>query len=150
MVCLAFHALHSHILATILWLMITSGRSLLPAELGRPTQVNKSTKHTCDHAYPSSTSQPSERNSIWTMTHSSTKDIKTASAYINNLLLARGLLRDGKPLDFARLARSAQRKDQTSVEVSNSDIVAQVINVVHDMVLRRDVRAYDASGSRSC
>lgn len=84
------------------------------------------------------------------MTHSSTKDIKTASTYINNLLLARGLLRDGKPLDFVRLARSTQRKDQTSVEVSNSDIVAQVINVVHDMILRRDVRACDASGSTSC
>jgi afadin/alpha-actinin-binding protein len=55
-------------------------------------------------------------------------NLKTASAYLNNLLLARGLLRDGKPISFAR----PQKGEET---------MAQIINLVHDMVLRRDVRS---------
>lgn len=47
----------------------------------------------------------------------------TASTYLNNLLLARGLLRNGKPLDFAKPTR---------------DTRAQIINLVHDLLLRRD------------
>lgn len=49
--------------------------------------------------------------------------LHTASTYLNNLLLARGLLRNGKSLDFAKPTR---------------DTRAQVINLVHDLLLRRD------------
>ena len=59
------------------------------------------------------------------------ENLKTASAYINNLLLARGLLRNGDPIEFAR-----PHKAKGGLEVS----MGQIINLVHDMVLRRDVR----------
>ncbi|GAB7356064.1 hypothetical protein MBLNU459_g6681t1 [Dothideomycetes sp. NU459] len=49
--------------------------------------------------------------------------LQTASTYLNNLLLARGLLRNGSPLDFAKPTR---------------DTRAQIINLVHDLLLRRD------------
>lgn len=49
--------------------------------------------------------------------------LHTASTYLNNLLQARGLLRNGKPLDFAKPTREAR---------------AQTINLVHDLLLRRD------------
>ncbi|GAM86485.1 hypothetical protein ANO11243_044990 [Dothideomycetidae sp. 11243] len=47
----------------------------------------------------------------------------TASTYLNNLLLARGLLRNGKAIDFAKPARETR---------------AQIINLVHDLLLKRD------------
>lgn len=49
--------------------------------------------------------------------------LQTASTYLNNLLLARGLLRNGSALDFAKPTR---------------DTRAQIINLVHDLLLRRD------------
>lgn len=49
--------------------------------------------------------------------------LHTASTYLNNLLLARGLLRNGKSLDFAKPTR---------------DTRAQTINLIHDLLLRRD------------
>jgi len=49
--------------------------------------------------------------------------LHTASTYLNNLLLARGLLKNGKTLDFAKPTRETR---------------AQIINVVHDLLLRRD------------
>lgn len=49
--------------------------------------------------------------------------LHTASNYLNNLLLARGLLRNGNSLDFAKPTR---------------DTRAQIINLVHDLLLRRD------------
>jgi hypothetical protein len=58
-------------------------------------------------------------------------NLKTASTYINNLLLARGLLRDGKPIEFAHPSRAEGGKEAT---------MAQVINLVHDLLLKRDVR----------
>jgi hypothetical protein len=58
--------------------------------------------------------------------------LKTASAYINNLLLARGLLRDGKAIEFAHPSRGEGGKEQT---------MASVINLVHDLILKRDVNA---------
>jgi len=60
-------------------------------------------------------------------------NLKTASAYINNLLLARGLLRDGKAIEFAHPSRGAGVKEQT---------MAHIINVVHDLILKRDVSAW--------
>ncbi|KAF2157755.1 hypothetical protein K461DRAFT_309801, partial [Myriangium duriaei CBS 260.36] len=47
----------------------------------------------------------------------------TASTYLNNLLLARGLLRNSKAIDFAKPARETR---------------AQIINLVHDLLLKRD------------
>jgi hypothetical protein len=57
-------------------------------------------------------------------------NLKTASTYINNLLLARGLLRDGKAIEFAHPSRGEGGKEAT---------MAQVINLVHDLLLKRDV-----------
>jgi hypothetical protein len=59
-------------------------------------------------------------------------NLKTASAYINNLLLARGLLRDGKAIEFAHPSRGQGGKEAT---------MAHIINLVHDLVLKRDVSA---------
>ncbi|KAF2200272.1 hypothetical protein GQ43DRAFT_449648 [Delitschia confertaspora ATCC 74209] len=56
-------------------------------------------------------------------------NLKTASTYINNLLLARGLLRDGKPIEFAHPSRGEGGKEVT---------MAQIINLVHDLILKRD------------
>ncbi|KAJ9629968.1 hypothetical protein H2204_008772 [Knufia peltigerae] len=52
-----------------------------------------------------------------------------ASQYLNNLLLARGLLPSGKAIDFAQPDRHGQSTDAT---------MSRVINLVHDLVLRRD------------
>ena len=59
-----------------------------------------------------------------------TENLKTASTYINNLLLARGLLRNGEPIELARPSHGKGGVEGT---------MAQVINLIHDMVLRRDV-----------
>ncbi|KAF2470911.1 uncharacterized protein BDR25DRAFT_314091 [Lindgomyces ingoldianus] len=56
-------------------------------------------------------------------------NLRTASTYINNLLLARGLLRDGKPIEFARPSKGEGGKEVT---------MAQIINLVHDLILKRD------------
>ncbi|KAF2839207.1 hypothetical protein M501DRAFT_934233 [Patellaria atrata CBS 101060] len=56
-------------------------------------------------------------------------NLKTASTYINNLLLARGLLRNGKSIEFARPSKGDGGTEAT---------MAQIINLVHDMILRRD------------
>ncbi|KAF3201526.1 hypothetical protein TWF106_002809 [Orbilia oligospora] len=53
------------------------------------------------------------------------KDIATASAYLNNLLAARGLLKGGHKIPFDNLA-----EDETTP--------TRVINLVHDLVRRRD------------
>lgn len=58
------------------------------------------------------------------------ESLLTASQYVNNLLLARGLLRDGVSIDFVGPAKGGH--DAT---------MASVINLVHDLVLRRDVSA---------
>lgn len=54
--------------------------------------------------------------------------LQSASAYLNNLLLARGLLQDGKAIDFATPAGDGDF-EQT---------VSRIINLTHDLVLRRD------------
>ena len=58
------------------------------------------------------------------------KSLQTASSYINNLLLSRGLLRNGLPIDFAEPARTVEGADAT---------MAKIMNLVHDLILRRDV-----------
>ncbi|KAF2707215.1 hypothetical protein K504DRAFT_504397 [Pleomassaria siparia CBS 279.74] len=56
-------------------------------------------------------------------------NLKTASSYVNNLLLARGLLRHGTPIEFAQPSRGQGGKETT---------MAQIINLVHDLILKRD------------
>lgn len=76
--------------------------------------------------------------------------LKTASTYVNNLLLARGLLRNGTPVDFAALLHTSStrtdhnrearpEKKQRSEAKGSSEVAVQVINLVHDLILRRDV-----------
>lgn len=69
------------------------------------------------------------------LSHSSlkmdTQSRKTASAYINNLLLSRGLLRNGTPIAFAAPEQAEGGLDAT---------MSQVMNLIHDLILRRDVR----------
>ncbi len=55
--------------------------------------------------------------------------LQNASTYLNNLLLARGLLRHGKSIDFACVKKGSGETEHT---------MAKVINLVHDLVLRRD------------
>ena len=60
------------------------------------------------------------------------QNLHSASHYVNNLLLARGLLRDATPLDFARPGAAKGGLEST---------MSQVIRLVHDLLLRRDVRS---------
>lgn len=55
---------------------------------------------------------------------------RTASTYINNLLLSRGLLRNAMPIDFATPGNVEGGLDAT---------MGQVMTLVHDLILRRDV-----------
>ena len=54
--------------------------------------------------------------------------LESASKYLNNLLLARGLLQDGKAIDFA----------EPTEHGSTDRTMSRVINLVHELVLRRD------------
>ncbi|KAL8920545.1 MAG: hypothetical protein Q9208_006167 [Pyrenodesmia sp. 3 TL-2023] len=47
------------------------------------------------------------------------RSLNTASSYINNLLLSRGLLRDGAPIDFATPEKAKGGTDATMVKVMN-------------------------------
>lgn len=58
------------------------------------------------------------------------QSLQTASSYINNLLISRGLLRNGVPIEFATPCRAEGGVDAT---------MAKVMNLVHDLILRRDV-----------
>ncbi len=60
-------------------------------------------------------------------------NLRTASIYINNLLLARGLLRNGQAIDFAR-----PDKDEGGLEST----MGRIMSVVNDLILRRDVRPF--------
>jgi hypothetical protein len=59
-------------------------------------------------------------------------NLQTASTYINNLLLARGLLKNGTPIDFANSGKSSAGTRTT---------MARIINLINDLILRRDVGA---------
>lgn len=60
------------------------------------------------------------------------QNLQTASSYINNLLLSRGLLRNGVAIEFATPSKVEGGVDAT---------MAKVMNLVHDLILRRDVSA---------
>ncbi|KAK1824015.1 hypothetical protein LTR12_001548 [Friedmanniomyces endolithicus] len=51
------------------------------------------------------------------------ESLRTAATYLNKLLLARGLLRNGEPVDFVKPSKDSR---------------AQIINLVHDLILRED------------
>ena len=55
---------------------------------------------------------------------------QTAASYINNLLLSRGLLRNGTPIEFAK---------PEEAEGGINATMTQVMSLVHDLILRRDV-----------
>jgi hypothetical protein len=57
-------------------------------------------------------------------------NLRTASVYINNLLLSRGLLRNGQEIDFAYPDKGEGGLEGT---------MGRVMSVVNDLVLRRDV-----------
>ena len=58
------------------------------------------------------------------------QNLQAASTYVNNLLLARGLLKNGQAIEFA-----SPDKHEGGIEAT----MAQIINLVNDLVLRRDV-----------
>lgn len=58
-------------------------------------------------------------------------NLRTASLYINNQLLSRGLLRNGETIDFARPERGEGGVEST---------MGRVMSVINDLILRRDVR----------
>ena len=57
-------------------------------------------------------------------------NLKTASLYINNQLLSRGLLRDGSSIDFA---------DPNGDPGGLPAAMARIMSVVNDLILERDV-----------
>ncbi len=67
-------------------------------------------------------------------------DLHAASTYINNVLLARGLVKTGRPIDFA---------NPENEEGGVTDTMARIINLVNDLVLRRDVSFVLAHGQGS-
>ncbi|KAJ5929765.1 hypothetical protein N7454_006715 [Penicillium verhagenii] len=56
-------------------------------------------------------------------------NLQAASTYVNNILLARGLLNDGASIDFAH---------PDNEEGGTEATMARIINLVNDLVLRRD------------
>lgn len=60
------------------------------------------------------------------------ENLCTASLYINNQLLSRGLLRDGQVVDFADPGRGHGGTVAT---------MGRIISIVNDLILRRDVSA---------
>ncbi|EFY92867.1 hypothetical protein MAC_01105 [Metarhizium acridum CQMa 102] len=57
------------------------------------------------------------------------ENLRTASLYINNQLLSRGLLRDGDTIDFA----SAGKCSEDSAALSG-----RIISILNDLIIRRD------------
>ncbi|CAI4215209.1 unnamed protein product [Parascedosporium putredinis] len=57
------------------------------------------------------------------------ENLRTASLYINNQLLSRGLLRDGETIDFSNPANN---------DGGTAAAMARVMGIVNDLILRRD------------
>src|SRR3569833_523893 len=60
-----------------------------------------------------------------------TENLRTATLYINNQLLSRGLLSDGQSIDFAEPGQDEEELGET---------MGRIICVVNVLILRRDVR----------
>ncbi|KAH7148851.1 Afadin and alpha-actinin-binding-domain-containing protein [Dactylonectria macrodidyma] len=58
-----------------------------------------------------------------------TENLRTASLYINNQLLSRGLLRDGQSIDFASPAMNHGEDAAT---------MGRIVSVLNDLIIRRD------------
>lgn len=67
-----------------------------------------------------------------------TDNLRTASLYINNQLLSRGLLKDGQSIDFSNPER---------VDGDIAPTMGRIMSVVNDLILRRDVSCF-ATGRR--
>ena len=59
------------------------------------------------------------------------ENLRTASLYINNQLLSRGLLQDGQTIHFADPALVG--------DASSAATMGRIMAVVNDLILRRDV-----------
>lgn len=59
-----------------------------------------------------------------------TDNLRTASLYINNQLLSRGLLRDGRDIDFADLSEGG---------FGTAESASRIISILNDLIIRRDV-----------
>ena len=57
-------------------------------------------------------------------------NLRTASVYINNQLLSRGLLRNGQSIEFARPDKG---------EGGLVGTMGKVMSIINDLILRRDV-----------
>ncbi|KAM0520134.1 hypothetical protein ACHAPE_003411 [Trichoderma viride] len=57
------------------------------------------------------------------------ENLWTASQYINNQLLSRGLLRDGRDIDFTSLGED---------EYSTVETATRIISILNDLIIRRD------------
>ncbi|KAM0459582.1 hypothetical protein ACHAPV_005293 [Trichoderma viride] len=57
------------------------------------------------------------------------ENLWTASQYINNQLLSRGLLRDGRDIDFVGLGED---------EYSTAETASRIISILNDLIIRRD------------
>ncbi|KAL7927847.1 Afadin and alpha-actinin-binding domain-containing protein [Trichoderma austrokoningii] len=57
------------------------------------------------------------------------ENLWTASQYINNQLLSRGLLRDGRDIDFTGLGED---------EYSTAETASRIISILNDLIVRRD------------
>lgn len=69
-----------------------------------------------------------------------TENLRTASLYINNQLLSRGLLRDGQSIDFAGVGEDGQYDSATS---------GKIIRIVNDLILRRDVGCHGMTSNHT-
>jgi hypothetical protein len=58
------------------------------------------------------------------------ENLRTASLYINNQLLSRGLAHDGQSIDFS---------DPENGEGGLAITMGRIIGIVNDLILRRDV-----------
>lgn len=73
------------------------------------------------------------------------ENLRTASVYINNQLLSRGLIRDGEEIDFADPTRRGRSSGSSSNGLGKEEAAAlgetmgRVMSVVNDLILRRDV-----------
>ena len=59
-----------------------------------------------------------------------TDNLRTASLYINNQLLSRGLIRDGESIDFAGTGKGEEGSDAITY--------GRIISIVNDLIIRRD------------
>ncbi|KAI9807730.1 MAG: hypothetical protein M1826_004474 [Phylliscum demangeonii] len=65
-------------------------------------------------------------------------NVQKAAQYVNNLLLSRGLLRNGQAIDFLSPTAAAAAAAGTDAPPSDGGASAKIINLVHDLILRRD------------